>query len=276
MYARHGRKRSDKKLELNDQVRSKTFARPRSSQAERKRLRKAEARRASRRCSSTSRLGEVGGARHASALQIHGGNGYTVEYGAEKLLRDAMVFPIYEGTSQIQALMAMKDTLGGHHEGPPTSSFKRPCTGSVAQRSPPASPLERRIAKLQCAQPRRPAAAHPASTATDKMRTLGEDCPMAQWSQAFFKDWDPKRDFSYAMLHAEHLTRLLTDVAICEALLAQARKHPERIEVLERYLERAEPRARHQHDLIVNTGQGLLDRLARRLTGGHDSADAAQ
>src|SRR5690349_19948893 len=46
-------------------------------------------------------------------LQIHGGVGYTREFGAEKLLRDAMVMPIYEGTSQIQSLMAMKDTLGG-------------------------------------------------------------------------------------------------------------------------------------------------------------------
>ncbi|MCA9802894.1 MAG: acyl-CoA dehydrogenase family protein, partial [Cyanobacteria bacterium HKST-UBA02] len=36
-------------------------------------------------------------------LQIHGGNGYMTEYGAEKLLRDALVMPIYEGTSQIQA-----------------------------------------------------------------------------------------------------------------------------------------------------------------------------
>ncbi|MBO85851.1 MAG: hypothetical protein CL927_10880, partial [Deltaproteobacteria bacterium] len=34
-------------------------------------------------------------------LQIHGGYGYTTEYGAEKLLRDALVLPIYEGTSQI-------------------------------------------------------------------------------------------------------------------------------------------------------------------------------
>ena len=44
-------------------------------------------------------------------LQIHGGVGYTRDYGAEKLLRDALVTPIYEGTSQIQALMAMKDKL---------------------------------------------------------------------------------------------------------------------------------------------------------------------
>ena len=44
-------------------------------------------------------------------IQIHGGSGYMREYGAEKLLRDSLVLPIYEGTSQIQCLMAMKDNL---------------------------------------------------------------------------------------------------------------------------------------------------------------------
>jgi hypothetical protein len=51
-------------------------------------------------------------------VQIHGGNGYMNEYPAEKILRDALVMPIYEGTSQIQSLMAMKDTLGGIMKNP--------------------------------------------------------------------------------------------------------------------------------------------------------------
>ncbi len=38
------------------------------------------------------------------AMQIFGGMGYIDETGAHKLLRDALVLPIYEGTSQIQAL----------------------------------------------------------------------------------------------------------------------------------------------------------------------------
>ncbi len=33
-------------------------------------------------------------------LQIHGGVGYTKDYAAEKLLRDALVLPVYEGTSR--------------------------------------------------------------------------------------------------------------------------------------------------------------------------------
>lgn len=37
-------------------------------------------------------------------LQVHGGSGFVKEYLAEQFVRDSLVFPIYEGTSQIQAL----------------------------------------------------------------------------------------------------------------------------------------------------------------------------
>jgi hypothetical protein len=85
---------------------------------------------------------------------------------------------------------------------------------------------------------------------------------VTEWPGAFKSDWDPKRDFSLAMLHAERLTRLLCDEAIAEILLAQAQEHPERTAVLERHLERAEPRARHLHDEITTTGERLLKMLA--------------
>lgn len=44
-------------------------------------------------------------------LQIHGGYGFTTEYKPEWLLRESLILSIYEGTSQIQALMCLKDTL---------------------------------------------------------------------------------------------------------------------------------------------------------------------
>ena len=44
-------------------------------------------------------------------LQIHGGNGYTEDFPAEMHLRDSIITTIYEGTSQIQALMSVRDTL---------------------------------------------------------------------------------------------------------------------------------------------------------------------
>lgn len=206
------------------------------------------------------------------AVQIHGGNGYTTEYGAEKLLRDAMVMPIYEGTSQIQSLMAMKDALGAIMKAP--QEFVRKLAQARWRSLSARDAHERRVAKLQALV--LDAQQHLVRrTATDKLRAV-QDRPITEWAQAFLKNWDPKRDFSYAMLHAEHLTKLMADVAIAEVLLEQAQQHPERIEVLERWLERAEPRARHQHDLIVSTGQGLLDRLARRSREREDTATAAQ
>ncbi len=47
------------------------------------------------------------------AVQIFGGNGYVKEYPVEKLMRDAKVLQIYEGTSQIQRLVIAKQLLSG-------------------------------------------------------------------------------------------------------------------------------------------------------------------
>lgn len=46
-----------------------------------------------------------------NALQIFGGYGVCKEYPVERLLRETIIYPIYEGTSQIQSLMVLKDTL---------------------------------------------------------------------------------------------------------------------------------------------------------------------
>ena len=43
------------------------------------------------------------------ALQIHGGVGVVDEYDVGRFMRDSLITPIYEGTSQIQSLMAVKD-----------------------------------------------------------------------------------------------------------------------------------------------------------------------
>ncbi|MCA9689998.1 MAG: acyl-CoA dehydrogenase family protein [Myxococcales bacterium] len=201
-------------------------------------------------------------------LQIHGGNGYMTEYGAEKLLRDALVMPIYEGTSQIQALMAMKDTLGGIIKNP--QGFVRKAAQARWRALSARDPLERRVAKVQ--QLSLSTQQHlMARTAADKFKSVSGR-PVSQWSQAFLKDWNPKRDFAYALLHAERLTRLLTDELICEVLLDQAKRHPERRELLERYLERAEPRVRFLHEEITTTGQRLLRTLADRE---RDASEAA-
>lgn len=45
----------------------------------------------------------------SDAIQVYGGNGYSKEYPVEKLYRDAKIFQIYEGTSQIQRLIMSRE-----------------------------------------------------------------------------------------------------------------------------------------------------------------------
>lgn len=45
------------------------------------------------------------------AVQIYGGYGYSREYPVEKLMRDAKIFQIYEGTSQVQRLIVGRALL---------------------------------------------------------------------------------------------------------------------------------------------------------------------
>jgi len=189
-------------------------------------------------------------------IQIHGGVGYSCEVGAEKLLRDAMVMPIYEGTSQIQGLMAMKDTLLGVVRRP--QAFLRDGATYRWRALSARDPLERRVAGLQSL--RHQAVRHLLTQlAAAKLGEL-RSTRISAWAEAM-SGLDPKRDFALAMLHAERLCRLLTQVATAEVLLDQVREHPERIELLERWLERAEPRCRHELDVITTTGHGLLARM---------------
>ena len=205
-------------------------------------------------------------------LQIHGGNGYTKEYGAEKLLRDALVMPIYEGTSQIQSLMAMKDTLGSIIANP--AGFVRRLADTRWRSISARDPLERRVAHLQALS--LGAQQHLVlRTAGDKVKAL-RDVPLREWQERFTKNWDPKRDFAFAMLHAEKLIKLLIIEAIAEILLDQAQRFPERRTLLEKHLERSEIDARTLHEQITTTGQRLLERLAGAGDGLTDEERAAE
>jgi len=45
------------------------------------------------------------------AVQIHGGNGFVKEYHVERLMRDAKITQIYEGTSEIQKIVISRNIL---------------------------------------------------------------------------------------------------------------------------------------------------------------------
>jgi acyl-CoA dehydrogenase len=59
------------------------------------------------------------------AVQIHGGAGYMQGVAVERLYRDARLFRIYEGTSQIQQVIIARQARYTARNGPPTPAVTR-------------------------------------------------------------------------------------------------------------------------------------------------------
>merc|ERR1719220_1575888 len=56
--------------------------------------------------------GDVANKAATDAVQVFGGNGFNTEYPVEKLMRDAKIYQIYEGTAQIQRIIIGREWLG--------------------------------------------------------------------------------------------------------------------------------------------------------------------
>ena len=66
------------------------------------------------RASSMAKLfaSEVAMRHTVEAVQIHGGYGYVKEYHVERLMRDAKITQIYEGTSEVQRIVISREIIG--------------------------------------------------------------------------------------------------------------------------------------------------------------------
>jgi acyl-CoA dehydrogenase len=67
------------------------------------------------------------------AVQVYGGYGFIKEYPVEKLMRDAKIMQLYEGTSQIQRLVIAREVLLPRQEPPP--EVGQPKEAEEAERS---------------------------------------------------------------------------------------------------------------------------------------------
>merc|ERR1711962_1885266 len=56
--------------------------------------------------------GDVANKAATDAVQIFGGNGFNCDYPVEKLMRDAKIYQIYEGTAQIQRIIIGREWMG--------------------------------------------------------------------------------------------------------------------------------------------------------------------
>jgi 3-(methylthio)propanoyl-CoA dehydrogenase len=165
-----------------------------------------------------------------AGMQVFGGYGVVKDYEVERFLRDSLILPIYEGTSQIQSLMATKDLLkavmrnprsllvpGGHS---PSLVGARLGGGNLgrsyrhALRSFSAALGWLMVDVGRQVGPRR---------AAQLMRGMG--------------DLD-EADLGYVLLSAERLTRMLAYLHVGRLLAQQAQRWPERRPLAERFLKR--------------------------------------
>merc|ERR1712113_1112815 len=56
--------------------------------------------------------GDIANKSATDCVQIFGGTGFNTEYPAEKLMRDAKIYQIYEGTAQIQRIIIAREWMG--------------------------------------------------------------------------------------------------------------------------------------------------------------------
>ncbi|MEM7403236.1 MAG: acyl-CoA dehydrogenase family protein [Myxococcota bacterium] len=152
------------------------------------------------------------------AMQILGGVGYMKEYKVQRWLRDSLILPIYEGTSQIQALMVLKDHLQRSMQH--WFDFLRQLSRAKWQAVAGRNHLDRQLAKLQCTYF---AALQTLLTqiAANKVGQLTSHSPQ-QWQQILAAGFDPKTDFAFGLLHAERFCQIAADVAAAEILVQQA------------------------------------------------------
>jgi alkylation response protein AidB-like acyl-CoA dehydrogenase len=182
-----------------------------------------------------------------TAVQIHGGYGVVQEYDVERHYRDALILPIYEGTSQIQALMSLKDQVKW--------LMGRPwrLLGGPARVEATPDTLGDTVREM-------------ASEYNRAFRyVLGQSVGLGGALAALAGrrlEPDPE-SLGYALLHAERLTAMLATVRAAEALASHAPASAERKGLAERYVNRSLPVVRMYGEVVRSGDRSTLEALQR-------------
>lgn len=75
------------------------------------------------------------------SISVHGGSGFIMEYKCQRLYRDARIFSIYEGTTQLQVVAANRYVINGTYLGIMREMLAEPVSKDM-------QPLSKRIEKM--------------------------------------------------------------------------------------------------------------------------------
>lgn len=172
-------------------------------------------------------------------LQIHGGYGFTKEYRAEWLVRESLILSLYEGTSQIQALMAIKDILKDVIRNP--VDFVEVAFGLKVAGLRESNQQKKKL--LRCKQIVN-------SAIISLMMRLVKDNVRASLSEVnktdvlklvkiLSRDVVKFENISTAMLHAERICEMKSLTAIGNCVVRDAEVDPSRTWIAERFLNKS-------------------------------------
>lgn len=153
------------------------------------------------------------------AIQIMGGAGYMKEIGLGRFHQDSLLLPIYEGTSQIQSLMTLKDRLTEVFKSP--SSFVRDVAKIKYAKLNESDKLIKQQYMLKDNY-------HQAikiiikESLSEKIK--GSSGGIFNLSKHLKSDWDPKKDLMFGQKHAERFTKITTYMEAGQCLIDAVNK----------------------------------------------------
>jgi 3-(methylthio)propanoyl-CoA dehydrogenase len=198
-------------------------------------------------------------------MQMHGGYGYSMEYIPQLWLRESLIIPVYEGTSQIQALMCLKDSMKDIIRNPTT--FIESALGTKVQAVREKNPLKRKLNALRQDYNASLMAIIFKLVKKNVRQSMSGVSPsdVRQILKIVTKDLIKFESLQPAILHAERITELKLMVAVGESLIRDADVDSSREWIAERWLNRSLPDATRLRMIIETDEPVLTKRLERQL-----------
>ena len=198
-----------------------------------------------------------------TGLQIHGGYGFTTEYRAEWWVRESLILPLYEGTSQIQALMCLKDTLKDVIRRPTT--FINTALGLRVQTLRANDPLRKKLYRAKQLSSSAVIALLLRLVKVNARASISEvkSADLLRMVKMLSRDLVKMENISPALQHAERLCEIKALVALAECLVWDAEVDESRRWVAERFLNKSWPRLNMLKAEIEMDDPVIAERLAQ-------------
>ena len=194
-------------------------------------------------------------------MQILGGYGYTTEYKAEWWVRESLIYSVYEGTSQIQALMCMKDTLKDVVRNP--RQFIEAVLGLKLKGLTSGNQLKSKLYKVKQAAQGSVLSLLAKLLKNNVKETFStiSDKEITKLIQLLSRDLIKLENISPALLHAERICEIKCLEALSEALVLDAEDDDSRSWIAERFMYNALHRINYLKAQIDQDDEIIQQRL---------------